>query len=253
MWPSQRGSTSKAWCVRNAQPKPIYVAPFKPEPTRWQRPGPMNLDDWVNFYKWCQVNAVPVERPPIPRVNESPPTYERIPRMQKPSKPVVGWTRCESGGSAKNKEDQDIFCRLSKPRWHRAKYQPPPKELFPYRPRLAYQPRPRPEPGRPADKPKVPCCFQHEDVEAEFWATVRFPVSKSARKTMPSQKDCELSKPKTMPPKPHCPLPPEMLDGPPMRTKMSPRQWRAHLRRLKFLSQPSERMLADLPCFCDRW
>ncbi|EDW38523.1 GL11968 [Drosophila persimilis] len=250
MWQPRRRRCSKEWCLRNAQPKPS-IPPFKPEPTRWAKPGPMNLDDWVNFYKWCQVNAAPIERPPIKKEPPPPPTPERVPRMaEAPKAPIVGWTRCESGG---NRDEQDAFSRLSSPRWRRGKYQPPPPEVFAYRPRLAYQPRPMPEPGRPANKIKVPCCFQHDDVESEFWATVRFPVSKNARSTMPSRKDCELSRPRAVPPKPHCPLPSQNAYLMPKRKKMTARQWRAHQQRLKILAQPSERILAELPCFCDRW
>ncbi|XP_041565002.1 uncharacterized protein LOC108135789 isoform X2 [Drosophila elegans] len=142
------------------------------------------------------------------------------------------------------KENQQ---RLSRPRWQREKYVPRPPEEFPYRPHITGRSTPRPERGRPVKKPTVPCCFQHEDLEAEFWANMRFPVSRKALRACASKKICELSKPRQFPRKTHC-LVPE--DQSARRRKMSPRQWRHHLERLEFLCKPNQPVLAKIMCCC---
>ncbi|KRF99891.1 uncharacterized protein Dwil_GK28195 [Drosophila willistoni] len=233
---NHRCSTQHDWLERNSRPKPIFRSPCAPEPTRWQKPGPMNRDEWVNFYKWCLVNAVPQ----FPAQNPGQ-SYNRL-------SSGYGKSFNSTKNEKRKKHLEEVASALSQPRWQRNKYHAPPKPEFPYRPNLGYYKAPKPERGRPVEKPKVPCCFQHDDIKAEFWSTIRFPVSKRAQHAVPSRKICELSRPRTA--KPHCPFPEIRNDKPPRRTKMSSRQWRAHLQRLDYLAKPSPRALAELACNC---
>lgn len=141
----------------------------------------------------------------------------------------------------------NVFQRLSQPKWQREKYVPPAKEVFPYRPHIRGRCPPLPEKGRPSRKPKVPCCFQHKDLEIEFWSNIRFPVSRKALCAQPKKAIITLSKPREYPPPQHCPIPDRPdCDCIPRRNKMTPMQWRLHRQRLEFLAKPPPRVLAEL-------
>ncbi|ALC46984.1 CG31245, partial [Drosophila busckii] len=216
------------WVVRNSKPKPDYSAPPKPEPTRWQQPGPKSREQWINFYKWIANSAAPkrtATRTEAPAIFIAVAAAPKLADMQLPSAAE----------------------RLSQPRMPRGKYIAPVKPPHPFRPQINRHIIPRPERSRPAKQPVVPCCFQHVDIEAEFWKTIRFPVSKAARSYKPTAKLIELAQPRSYPPKPHCPLPPAADLSPPKRSKMTREQWRNHLCRLHYLALPSQRVLAELP------
>ncbi|EDX12345.1 uncharacterized protein LOC6727462 [Drosophila simulans] len=228
-----RASTMK-WCDRNSRPKSSIPTPaVRPEPTRWQKPGPMSRNEWANFYKTYQVDTM---------VHN-----ERLQggKQKRDSKPIV-----EKPSVAEVIPLRENPYRLSMPRWQRQKYIPPPPEQFPYRPQIIGQSAPpRPEHGRPVQRPVVPCCFQHVDLENEFWSNLRFPVSRKALTARPSKKIYELARPRQYPQKCHCSVP-NNEEEVPKRRKMSPREWRHHLQRLEFLSKPNPRVLADLLCCC---
>uniref|UniRef100_A0A6P4FJB8 Uncharacterized protein LOC108052672 n=1 Tax=Drosophila rhopaloa TaxID=1041015 RepID=A0A6P4FJB8_DRORH len=222
-------ASTREWCDRNSRPKsPILTSAVQPEPTRWQKPGPMGRNDWANFHSRYQVEVTTL-RNEIERLQGG--------KQKKSSKPT-------SEDDNYLRENQQ---RLSRPRWQREKYITPPPEQFSYRPHLTGRSTPRPEHGRPVKKPTVPCCFQHEDLETEFWANMRFPVSRKALRACPSKKICELSQPRQFPRKAHCSMAEDQIVR---RRKMTPRQWRLHLQRLEFLSKPNPRVLADLICCC---
>ncbi|XP_016960525.1 uncharacterized protein LOC108031517 isoform X2 [Drosophila biarmipes] len=233
-----RASTQE-WCDRNSKPKVPVVQPFvRPEPTRWQKPGPMGRNEWANFHSSYQVDAMASE-------------------MLRKEQRLKGGKQSpdrKGKGSEPTSEDDDFLRenqeRLSMPRWQRKKYIAPTPKEFPFRPHLTGRRTPRPERGRPVQKPTVPCCFQHVDLENEFWANMRFPISRKALLAYPSKKICELSRPRQLPRKPHCPVPVNLDDQMPRRRKMSPRQWRLHLQRLEFLSKPNPRVMAELVCCC---
>ncbi|XP_017036008.1 uncharacterized protein [Drosophila kikkawai] len=192
-------------------------------PTRWQKPGPMGRNEWANFHSRYQTNVTSAAGTKV--------SDERLSTLV--------------SGFSLSSEDHDSHManlrRLSTPRWQRSKYIAPPKEVFTFRPRMTERPCPCPERGRPAKKPKVPCCFQHEDLEAEFWANIRFPVSQRALRAFPTMKTCRLAQPRKK-------ISPYILfeEEVPCRRKMSPRQWRCHLQRLEYLSKPNFRVLAEL-------
>ncbi|XP_070853158.1 uncharacterized protein [Drosophila suzukii] len=231
-----RASTQE-WCDRNSKPKSPVVTPLvRPEPTRWQKPGPMGRNEWANFHSSYQVDAMASAA------------------LRKEQRLIGGKQNSDSKPTS---EDDDFLRenqqRLSMPRWQRRKYIPPKPEEFSYRPHLNGRRTPRPERGRPVKKPSVPCCFQHVDLENEFWANMRFPISRKALVACPSKKICELSRPRQIPQKPHCSVPMNFDDQMPKRRKMSPRQWRHHLQRLEFLSKPNPRVMAELFCCCCCW
>nr|XP_044250037.1 uncharacterized protein LOC108056037 [Drosophila takahashii] len=228
-----RASTQE-WCDRNSKPKAPKITPVvRPEPTRWQKSGPMGRNEWANFHSSYQVDAM-------------------ASAALRNEKRLKGGRQIQ--GSNPSSEEDDNFLRentqrLSMPRWQRKKHNPSPPEKFAYRPRLTGRRTPRPESGRPVEKPAVPCCFQHVDLENEFWANMRFPISRKALIACPSKKICELSRPRKFR-RLHCKVPTKSDDQIPKRRKMSPRQWRLHLQRLEFLSKPNPRVLAGLICCC---
>ncbi|XP_020814046.1 uncharacterized protein LOC110188620 [Drosophila serrata] len=204
---------------------PSYPSEYKGT-TRWQKPGPMSRNEWAIFHSRYQENAASAAKAEA--------SEDRLSNRM-------------SGGSVASQSTvarEEHIWRLSRPRWERSKYIPPPKEVFTYRPKTNGRPYPCPERGRPTKKPKVPCCFQHEDIEAEFWANLRFPVSRKALEALPSKKTCKLSRPREI-----CWEPPRFEGEIYCRRKMSPRQWRCHLERLQYLSLPNFRVLAEMgPC-----
>lgn len=233
----------KEWVDRNSQPKQRYIYPTRFPPTRWQKAGPMSRDQWVKFYKWLETNG---ERNPQNKQARPKP----IPKENRQLIPGVFF--CVENQIKEEREKrhqlQTKLESLSQPKLRTEKFVKPAPRPFAYRPQLSYHGPPRPEVGRPIKKPPVPCCFQHEDVEAAFWANIRFPVSKKALRAHPTQKIIELAQPRTYPPKQHCKIPVKKEDQPRKRKKMSSKQWRQHLARLEFLSRPNPRVLAELPC-----
>ncbi|XP_060649779.1 uncharacterized protein LOC132786982 [Drosophila nasuta] len=234
------------WVNRNALPKQRYSPGPRMEPTRWQKAGPMSRQQWVNFYKWVETNG---------GVN-----YQRS--IEKPKRKsrtfIPGVFFCvepkEKERQEKKKRLQEKFDDLSVPRYKRDKFIAPPPKPFPFRPQIDYRrPQKKPERGRPWPMPIVPCCFQHEDVKAAFWANLRFPISRNALRAKPTQKIIELAQPRVYPPKPHCPIPIDWENMPRKRTKMTLNQWRMHLSRLEYLARPNRRVLAELEiCRCCR-
>ncbi|KRF83687.1 uncharacterized protein [Drosophila virilis] len=238
------------WVERNAKPKIKFSVPQLPQPpTRWQKPGPMDRQQWIDFHKWAKVNACPLQQRPKRKSRSAPePTPNLKPDRSIPISPLVficvaSELQAERDRKRELKEKIEI---LSQPKYKREKYLPPPKREHPYRPQLPYRPPPKPERGRPTEKPKVPCCFQHEELKINFWSNLRFKISPQALKAKPSKKVVELARPRTYPPKLHCPLPANKDEKIPKRKKMSAKQWKDHLMRLDFLSQPNPRVLADL-------
>ncbi|XP_030374878.1 uncharacterized protein LOC115624358 isoform X2 [Scaptodrosophila lebanonensis] len=190
----------------------------------------MRRQDWIKFYKWAMVNAQPVEFVLPPEEHHS----ER-PRAQCSEETLVKPTS---------------LATLSTPRWPRQKVEPSCPQDYPYRPvQSAKNLRPRrPEPTRPVCKPVVPCCFQHEELEADFWSELRFPVSKRAQHATASKRIVKLAKPKQYPTKPlheQC-IPKKEEVKMPKRKRMNSRQWRDHQQRLQYLSKPNARVLAEL-------
>ncbi|XP_017060745.1 uncharacterized protein LOC108101067 [Drosophila ficusphila] len=231
-----RASTQE-WCDRNSKPKSPRLTPrVRPEPTRWQKPGPMDRNDWANFHSRYQIEAAAA--------------VENVLRMEGGIQKKCGKVCKEKKTSEDIESLKENEQRLSMPRWQRKKYIPPPPEEYPYRPRITGKPVQCPERGRPVKRTAVPHCFQHIELEIEFWANLRFPVSQNALRASPKKKILELSRPRKCPPKPHCPGPNNSEDQMPRRRKMSPRQWRLHLQRLEFLSRPNQRVLAELLCCC---
>ncbi|XP_034486008.1 uncharacterized protein LOC117790622 [Drosophila innubila] len=242
----------KDWVERNAQPKQRYIIPSRSKPTRWQKPGPMTRDQWVSFYKWLEARGGTNHQnaQPTTRLEPNP-----SPNRQERRQVIPGVFFCVNSQMKDKREKrrqlQAKVEKLSQPRIIREKFVAPPIVPFAYRPQLSYRDPPRPEIGRPVPKPPVPCCFQHEDIEAAFWANIRFPVSKKALRAKTTQKMYELAQPKSYPPKPHCPIPKNTNDQPRKRKKMSRKQWRQHLARIDYLSMPNPRVLAELPsCDC---
>ncbi|EDV48498.1 uncharacterized protein LOC6554030 [Drosophila erecta] len=232
--PQKLRASTMEWCNRNSRPKPSIPTPaVRPEATRWQKPGPMGRNEWANFHKTYQADAMAHNL----RLQGGKQKEDSKQIVDKPSLAEVTCLR----------ENRN---RLSAPRWQRQKYIPPPPEQFPYRPQIIGQSVPRPEHGRPVERPAVPCCFQHVELENDFWASLRFPVSRKALTARPSKKIYELSRPRQFPLACHCSMYSNYEDQVPRRRKMSPRQWRLHLQRLEFLSKPNPRVLADLMCCC---
>ncbi|XP_017085016.2 uncharacterized protein LOC108117211 [Drosophila eugracilis] len=231
-------ASTKEWCERNSKPKSLNLTPVaRPEPTRWQRPGPMGRNEWANFHSSYQKN---VELHKALRLLGGKQKEARKEKVKKLTTEEVKTLR----------ENQD---RLTIPKWQRKKHIHPPPKQFPYRPQLSGRKKPSPEPGRPVKKPFVPCCFQHEDLETDFWAKIRFPISRRALTATPSRKICELAEPRQFPPKTHCSWPNSYENHKPKSQKMSPRQWRIHLQRLEFLSKPKPRILPPrMVCCCRR-
>ncbi|XP_017103310.2 uncharacterized protein [Drosophila bipectinata] len=233
-------SSQREWCERNSKPKPPFYTPFtRPNPTRWQKPGPMGRDDWANFHKQYQGSSrIEMARQQAGgRVNSNRTVYKKA-----------------SEPPARGNDSCNVFERLSQPRWQRKKHVPPKKEVFPYRPHIMGRHPPQPEKGRPVRKPKVPCCFQHKDLEIEFWSNIRFPISRKALLAVPRQSILALSKPREYPPPQHCPIPLRPDDMfVPRRNKMTAHQWRLHRQRLEFLAKPNARVLAALGgCHCTK-
>ncbi|KAM8704258.1 hypothetical protein ACLKA7_008802 [Drosophila subpalustris] len=240
----------KDWVERNAKPKLRYINPNKAhsQPTRWQKAGPMTRDQWVNFYKWLEEKGETNHQN-----SQTKPKFKTRPEEGR-RQLIPGVFFCvENHKREKREKQRQLQAKLealSVPRVTREKFVAPPARIFTYRPQLSYRDPPRLEVGRPSKKPPVPCCFQHDDLEAEFWANIRFPISKRALRAKPTQKLIELAKPRVYPPKPHCPIPQNMDDQPRKRTKMTAKQWQQHLARLKYLSRPNPRVLAEL-ALCD--
>ncbi|XP_064549234.1 uncharacterized protein LOC135435907 [Drosophila montana] len=238
------------WAERNAKPKLKYSVPNMPQPpTRWQKPGPMDRQEWIDFHKWAKVNARPLQHQPEPKSAAAPtPMPNPIPDRSTPISPLVFICVASELQAERDRksEIQENLVNLSQPKYRREKYSAPPKREHAYRPQLSNRPPAKPERGRPTEKPKVPCCFQHEELKINFWSNMRFKISRNALKAKPSKKCAELAKPRTYPPKLHCPLPPNTDEQIPKRKKMSAKRWREHLMRLEFLSLPNPRVLADL-------
>ncbi|XP_017968816.1 uncharacterized protein LOC108660066 [Drosophila navojoa] len=246
------------WVDRNAKPKNTFVAPsVRLPPTRWQKPGPMNREQWIHFYKWAKKNArpPPAHRAELAQRQMQAPTQIQQPKLSPfdPYSPLIYMYIASEMHANRQKEKslQQHFETLSQPKHKRKKYVKPPKREYPYRPQLCNRPPPRPERGRPVAKPKVPCCFQHENLRLDFWSKIDYKISPNALRAKASKKVVELAKPRTYPPKPHCPLPAKPEEPVPKRTKMSARQWREHRIRLNSLSLPNPRVLEELSNRCN--
>lgn len=210
------------WVERNSKPRERKRRREERIPTIWQKKGPMKKKDWKKFYSWAAKRAAPQQR-----------TFKKEKRLDQPA------------GKAGEKLDwldlEDKLIELAKPRLVKKKHQFHDDES-PYNPVITWgQPAYR-DKGRPFQPPYVPCCFQHDDMEAEFWSQLRFPVRKQALRGHATLRIINLAKPRTLPLIPHCPIPPRTLAPldvpPPKRKKFTPQGWRFHQIRLLYLSQP---------------
>ncbi|XP_037956534.1 uncharacterized protein LOC119686133 [Teleopsis dalmanni] len=227
------------WVEKNSQPKRWYYPREKRELTPWQKPGPMERRDWVRFYHWASKNAIPRE---LEEPKEEEPTEEEMKKKKKKKKSLD--------------ELLESLVKLCIPKNPREKYEYPEEEDFPYSPKIDRKQPARKDKGRPFEPPEVPECFQHIDIEIDFWSTLRFPVRPSAQNYKASPTILRLAQPR----QPyiynlHCPLPERKRDVVPVRTKMTKRQWVEHMRRLEYLAKPQfhaefeENMYLD-PCAC---
>ncbi|XP_017060743.1 uncharacterized protein LOC108101065 [Drosophila ficusphila] len=215
-----------AWCERNSKPVKRRRFRMKKKQTRWQKSGPMTKKDWKHFFAWASNRAMPRELELKP---------ERLPCLE-------SHMPCNL---RKRKLDEDELLEkmqlLAKPRKITQKYDV--RNMPPaYSPVIFWGKPPHHDPGRPFKPPYVPGCFVHNELEADFWAQLRFPVRQAALKAHISPRIRNLSKPRTYPPIPHCPIPEKVLDPldvrPPPRKKFTPKAWRSHQIRLMYLSKP---------------
>ncbi|XP_033245828.1 uncharacterized protein LOC108155316 [Drosophila miranda] len=214
------------WVERNS--KPLVRKRHREERilTKWQKKGPMKKKDWKKFYHWATTKAAPQER-----------TFKEEENLYQ-----AGGGK--AGGSMDWMDLDEKLVELAKPRIVNKKHQFHDDDS-PYNPVITVGQPPHRDRGRPFQPPSVPCCFQHNEVEADFWSQLRFPVRKEALKGQASPRIIDLARPRTLPPTPHCPIPPKTpapLDvPPPKRKKFTPQGWRLHQIRLTYLSQPMNR------------
>ncbi|XP_023166090.2 uncharacterized protein LOC111596209 [Drosophila hydei] len=245
---SSRWARWQQWVDVNARPKNMHVAPsIRQPPTRWQKPGPMDRQQWINFHRWAERNARPAPPQKAPKPKPMPTQRQLTQEHLQPHSPLLYMYIASKMHANRHRQEEshDFIANLSQPKVRRKKHVNPPKREYPYRPQLCNRAPPRPEPGRPVEKPKVPCCFQHEILKINFWSNIDFKISTNALKAKASKKIVELAKPRTYPRKLHCPLPEKPIDRI-LKRKMSAKQWRDHQMRLKALSQPNARILDEL-------
>ncbi|XP_017036005.1 uncharacterized protein [Drosophila kikkawai] len=216
--------TWEAWCERNSKPvkrpKPCFVSYM----TRWKKPGPMTKKEWKNFCSWALLRAGPRETEP-PKRQEEPCLAKYLP---------CAWPKRRLDKD----ELEEKIKKLATPRKITGKYNGPVKSPA-YSPVVSWGEPPHRDPGRPFKPPRVPCCFLNEELEAEFWSQLRFPVRQAALLGQATPRIMNLSKPRIYPIA-RRPLGP--LDvPPPPRKKFTRRGWQLHQLRLIYLSQPVSR------------
>ncbi|XP_017103308.2 uncharacterized protein [Drosophila bipectinata] len=223
------------WCERNSKPTCRAVSPTPRKLTKWQKRGPMSKKDWKHFSAWAATRAMPRERAeveptPLPCAAKYLPCYKW---GRKPLDPD---------------ERQEKLETLSTPRTITEKYariyNPPA-----YSPAIVWGRPPHRDPGRPFKPPYVPECFPTEEVEADFWAQLRFPIRPAALLGLASPRIVSLAKPREYPPIPHCLIPERPLapleEPPPPRKKFTRSGWRHHQIRLMYLAKPITRPSYD--------
>ncbi|KRF99890.1 uncharacterized protein Dwil_GK27763 [Drosophila willistoni] len=218
------------WVERNSKPlkriRPKEVRVLTP----WQKKGPMQKKQWKKFYAWAARNATPLERKekpppkilckaeylPCARKNQTIEYYELMENLEKLAKPP----------------DRMLTKK------HQFVDRDPP-----FSPVIVWGQPPHHDKGRPFEPPHVPCCFINDELEADFWSHLRFPIRRTALKARASPRIVSLARPKAYPPLPHCPIPPRTLpwwDQPgPKRKKFTSSGWRLHQIRLAYLSKPT--------------
>ncbi|XP_016990602.1 uncharacterized protein LOC108052669 [Drosophila rhopaloa] len=223
-----------AWCERNSKPvkrpRPRVVRKL----TKWQKNGPMTKKDWKHFCAWAALRTRPRE--------PEPPKPAKLPCVAK-------YLPCAKKKRHLDEDElRERMLELANPRKVTQKYsitdRPPA-----YSPVISWGKPPHRDPGRPFKPPFVPVCFPTDELEAEFWAQLRFPVRQAALLGKVTPRILNLSKPRSYPPTPHCPIPerlPDPLDvPPPPRKKFTSREWRLHQIRLIYLSKPVIRKELD--------
>lgn len=220
------------WVERNSRPVRRCRPKIDRELTPWQKPGPMNKKQWRHFFAWALKNAMPKET----KVVEIPvPCTESILPCAREKRYI---------------DEEDMLKRmeaLSKPL--ERKMTPKHEYIYPkhaYSPVIVWGQPPHHDKGRPFAKPFMPCCFPNKDIEDDYWAELRFPISPAALKARPTARILNLAKPHIMPPNPpHCMIPERTLAPlevpPPKRKKFTAKGWRLHQIRLIYLSQPVSR------------
>lgn len=222
------------WCERNSKPKCPRIVREKYVPTRWQTPGPMSKADWKYFYEWAGTRAMPKEPLPEPKKYDFPCETVYLPCARKPK---------ISDPEERAERMIRLSTQLYRKRREKHEYIYP---THPYSPIIVWGQPPLHDKGRPFDPPKIPKCFPNEEIEAKFWADLRFEVRRAALKARISPRILSISKPKVMPPyPPHCVIPEHIYDvlnvKPPPRKKFTPQGWRLHQIRLLYLSKPVSR------------
>lgn len=216
-----------AWCDRNSKPVKRRKPPNVQMLTRWQKQGPMMKKDWKAFAGWALLRAMP-----------------REPKLPKPEKPPCPADYLPCGRKKRKLEKDELeerMGKLAKPRKITEKFQMT-HESPAYSPVIFWGQPPHHDPGRPFKPPRVPGCFPNDELEADFWSQLRFPVRQAALWGQATPRILSLSKPRRYPPHPHCPIPYTVRDPldeePPPRKKFTRRGWRLHQIRLIYLSKP---------------
>ncbi|EDV48499.1 uncharacterized protein LOC6554031 [Drosophila erecta] len=216
-----------AWCDRNSKPvkraRPREIRKLTP----WQKSGPMTIRDWKHFGAWAAFRARP-----------------KNPKLQRPAKPFCAAKYLPCALKKRQLEEDELRERmllLAKPRKITEKYNTPDRPPA-YSPAIFWGRPPHRDPGRPFQPPHVPDCFPTDELEADFWAQLRFPVRPAALLGKITPRIQSLAKPRVYPPTPHCPVPEKVLHPldvpPPPRRKFTNRGWRMHQIRLLYLSKP---------------
>ncbi|XP_033162498.1 uncharacterized protein LOC117142557 [Drosophila mauritiana] len=219
-----------AWCERNSKP----VKRVRPRECRkltpWQKNGPMTIRDWKHFLAWAAFRAGP-----------------KNPQLQRPAKPFCAAKYLPCALQKRQLDEDELRERmlmLAKPRKITEKYNTP--DLPPaYSPAISWGKPPHRDPGRPFKPPYVPACFPTDELKADFWAQLRFPVRQAALLGKITPRIQSLAKPRVYPPTPHCLINRNVLHPldvqPPPRKKFTHRGWRLHQIRLLYLSKPVSR------------
>ncbi|SPP83766.1 uncharacterized protein LOC117586530 [Drosophila guanche] len=217
------------WVERNSKPLVRKRHQEERKLTKWQKKGPMKQKDWKKFFHWAEKRAMPQER-----------KFKEEEQQQQLFHQASG----RAAGSLDVYDQADKLEELARPRIVNKKHQFHDNEPT-YSPVIVLGQPPHRDKGRPFQPPYVPCCFQHDDVEANFWSQLRFPIRKEALRTSATPRIISLAKPRTLPVHPHCPIPPRSLDPldvpPPKRKKFTAQGWRLHQIRLIYLSKPMNR------------